>query len=80
MKRNKKDNDNHIDCRKIWVRNPILESVNFSINKRTSVFTDTDINKLTYNNMEYYIPYLKPGGLLYNHQVNLIRGLYRKLR
>ena len=27
--------------------------------------------------MDYYIPYLKTGGLLYNRQLNLIRGLYR---
>lgn len=30
--------------------------------------------------MDYYIPYLKTGGLLYNRQLNLIRGIYRKLR
>lgn len=29
--------------------------------------------------MEYYIPHFKIGGLLYNLQLNLIKGLYRKL-
>lgn len=29
--------------------------------------------------MKYYIPRLKPGGILYTYQENLIRGLYRKL-
>lgn len=37
-----------------------------------------ELNKKS--NMDYYIPYLKTGGLLYNRQLNLIRGLYRKLR
>lgn len=30
--------------------------------------------------MDYYIPYLKTGGLFYNRQLNPIRGIYRKLR
>lgn len=30
--------------------------------------------------MIYHIPYLKTEGLLYNRQLNLIRGIYRKLR
>ena len=34
-----------------------------------------EVNKKS--NMDYYIPYLKTGGLLYNRQLNLIRGLYR---
>lgn len=29
--------------------------------------------------MEYYIPHFKIGGLLYNLQLDLIKGLYRKL-
>ena len=38
-----------------------------------------ELNKLL-RIMIYHIPYLKTGGLLYNRQLNLIRGLYRKLR
>lgn len=37
-----------------------------------------ELNKKS--NMDYYIPYLKTRGFLYNRQLNLIRGLYRKLR
>ena len=29
--------------------------------------------------MIYHIPYLKPGGILYTIQKNLIMGLYRRL-
>ena len=30
--------------------------------------------------MKYYIPHFKIGGLLYNLQLDLIKGLYRKLK